>query len=69
MIGLVGPRLIVLFSWIEAEKACSKALQQHRSSKGLYRRARARRMLGRTEEAIGGIVSSTSNPLFNRVHP
>jgi len=41
-----------LNNWIEAEKACSKALQQHRSSKGLYRRARARRMLGRTEEAI-----------------
>ncbi|KAF8813555.1 hypothetical protein BYT27DRAFT_7181119 [Phlegmacium glaucopus] len=41
-----------LNNWIEAEKACSKALQQHRSSKGLYRRARARRMLGRSEEAI-----------------
>ncbi|CAA7267517.1 unnamed protein product [Cyclocybe aegerita] len=41
-----------LNNWIEAEKACTKALQQHRSSKGLYRRARARKMLGRPDEAI-----------------
>src|SRR5258708_17375663 len=41
-------------SWIEAEKACTSALQQHRSSKGLYRRAKARRMLGRPHEAIQG---------------
>ncbi|KAH0833443.1 hypothetical protein J3R83DRAFT_12558 [Lanmaoa asiatica] len=39
-------------SWIEAENACSKALGQHRSIKGYYRRAKARRMIGRTEEAI-----------------
>ena len=58
MIGLVGTHFLVHKSWIEAEKACSKALQQHRSSKGLYRRARARRMLGRSEEAIQGISSS-----------
>ncbi|KAG6871906.1 hypothetical protein C0995_014983 [Termitomyces sp. Mi166 len=41
-----------LQNWIEAEAACTKALSQHRSSKGYYRRARSRRMLGRPEEAI-----------------
>lgn len=41
-------------SWIEAEKACTSALGQHRSSKGYYRRARARRMRNRTEDAIRG---------------
>ncbi|KAG5646497.1 hypothetical protein DXG03_003262 [Asterophora parasitica] len=41
-----------LANWMEAEKACTKALSQHRSSKGYYRRARARRMLNRPEEAI-----------------
>ncbi len=41
-------------SWLEAEKACTTALQQHRSSKGLYRRAKAKRMLGRPAEAIQG---------------
>ncbi|KAF8963130.1 hypothetical protein BDZ97DRAFT_1661948 [Flammula alnicola] len=41
-----------LNNWIEAEKACTKVLQQHRSVKGLYRRGKARRMLGRDEEAI-----------------
>lgn len=45
---------ISFISWIEAEKACTSALQQHRSSKGLYRRAKARRMLGRPKEAIQG---------------
>ncbi|KAF5379822.1 hypothetical protein D9615_005795 [Tricholomella constricta] len=41
-----------LCNWMEAEKACTKALSQHRSSKGYYRRARARRMLKRPDEAI-----------------
>ncbi|RDB26302.1 Outer envelope protein 64, chloroplastic [Hypsizygus marmoreus] len=41
-----------LSNWMEAEKACTKALNQHRSSKGYYRRARARRMLNRSAEAI-----------------
>ena len=45
---------MTLSSWIEAEKACTNALGQHRSSKGYYRRARARRMLNRTEDAIKG---------------
>lgn len=39
---------------MEAEEACTKALRQHRSSKGYYRRGRARRMLGRSEDAIKG---------------
>jgi len=37
---------------MEAEKACTKALGQHRSSKGYFRRARARRMMGREDEAM-----------------
>ncbi|KAG5652610.1 hypothetical protein H0H81_004392 [Sphagnurus paluster] len=41
-----------LNNWMEAEKACSKALSQHRSSKGYFRRARARRMQNRPDEAI-----------------
>ncbi|KIY63208.1 hypothetical protein CYLTODRAFT_494094 [Cylindrobasidium torrendii FP15055 ss-10] len=41
-----------LEKWIEAEEACTKALSQHRSSKGLFRRARARQMLGKVDEAI-----------------
>ncbi|KAF9262423.1 hypothetical protein L218DRAFT_960239 [Marasmius fiardii PR-910] len=41
-----------LSNWIEAEKACTKALGQHRSGKGLFRRAKARKMLGREDEAI-----------------
>lgn len=41
-----------LNNWIEAEKACTKALSQHRSGKGYFRRARARRMLGKTDDAI-----------------
>ncbi|ESK86038.1 amidase family protein [Moniliophthora roreri MCA 2997] len=40
-----------LSNWIEAESACTKALGQHRSSKGLFRRAKARRMLGKEAEA------------------
>ena len=41
-----------LAQWAQAESACTAALSQHRSSKGLWRRARARRMLGYTEDAI-----------------
>ncbi|KAF7773121.1 hypothetical protein Agabi119p4_5288 [Agaricus bisporus var. burnettii] len=41
-----------LTNWLEAEKACTKALGQHHSTKGLYRRARARRMLGREDDAV-----------------
>ncbi|KAJ6567496.1 hypothetical protein B0H10DRAFT_2111402 [Mycena sp. CBHHK59/15] len=44
-----------LSNWMEAEAACTKALTQHRSGKGYFRRARARKMLGRTEEAIRGM--------------
>ncbi|KAF8155339.1 hypothetical protein K438DRAFT_1910135 [Mycena galopus ATCC 62051] len=41
-----------LSNWMEAEAACSKALMQHRSGKGYFRRAKARKMLGRNDEAI-----------------
>ncbi|PFH48481.1 hypothetical protein AMATHDRAFT_65415 [Amanita thiersii Skay4041] len=41
-----------LNNWIEAEQACTKALSQHKSGKGYYRRARARKMLNRADEAI-----------------
>ncbi|KAJ7765859.1 hypothetical protein DFH07DRAFT_1014354 [Mycena maculata] len=41
-----------LSNWMEAEAACTKALAQHRSGKGYFRRARARTMLGRTDEAM-----------------
>ncbi|KAJ7199005.1 hypothetical protein GGX14DRAFT_664701 [Mycena pura] len=41
-----------LSNWMEAEAACTKALSQHRSGKGYFRRARARKMIGRTDEAI-----------------
>ncbi|KAH0578218.1 hypothetical protein H2248_003999 [Termitomyces sp. 'cryptogamus'] len=48
----IAAAYLKLQSWIEAEAACTKALSQHRSSKGYYRRARSRRMLGRPDEAI-----------------
>ncbi|KAG9316137.1 hypothetical protein JVU11DRAFT_3814 [Chiua virens] len=48
----IAAAYLKLSNWIEAENACSKALSQHRSIKGYYRRARARRMMGRTEDAI-----------------
>jgi hypothetical protein len=41
-------------SWIAAEKACDAALNQHRSGKGYWRRAKARKMLGRIDDAIKG---------------
>ncbi|KAJ7594818.1 hypothetical protein C8J56DRAFT_855334 [Mycena floridula] len=46
-----------LNNWMAAEEACTKALSQHRSGKGYYRRARARKMLGRSEEAIRDLRS------------
>ena len=39
---------------MDAEKACTKALTQHKSSKGYYRRARARKMLGQRDDALNG---------------
>jgi hypothetical protein len=56
------------FSWIEAEKACTKVLQQHRNVKGLYRRGKARHMLGRNEEAIQGQIRPLSSKLINDIH-
>ncbi|KAG6334799.1 hypothetical protein ID866_4288 [Astraeus odoratus] len=48
----IAAAYLKLNNWIGAEAACTKALSQHRSIKGYFRRAKARRMLGRTEEAI-----------------
>lgn len=42
-------------SWKEAEAACTTALGQQKSSKAYYRRAKARKMLGRIDEAEQGI--------------
>ncbi|KLO11547.1 hypothetical protein SCHPADRAFT_929815 [Schizopora paradoxa] len=44
-----------LSNWMAAEKACNLALTQHKSGKGYWRRAKARRMLGRTIEAVRDI--------------
>ncbi|RXW19803.1 hypothetical protein EST38_g6055 [Candolleomyces aberdarensis] len=41
-----------LNKWMEAEQACTRALNMHRSSKGLFRRAKARQMLGKVDDAI-----------------
>ncbi|THH01690.1 hypothetical protein EW026_g1055 [Hermanssonia centrifuga] len=38
--------------WIEAEQACDTALSQHKSIKGHWRRAQARKAQGRIEDAI-----------------
>ncbi|TCD66120.1 hypothetical protein EIP91_001729 [Steccherinum ochraceum] len=38
--------------WMEAEKACDAALNQHKSVKGHWRRAQARKAQGRTADAI-----------------
>ena len=51
-------------SWMAAEKACNVALGQHRSGKGYWRRAKARRMLGKTSEAIKGRPSPLSSVVF-----
>ncbi|KAF9231129.1 hypothetical protein BU15DRAFT_56546 [Melanogaster broomeanus] len=48
----IAAAYLKLNNWIEAENACTTALSQHRSIKGYYRRAKARRMIGRTDEAI-----------------
>ena len=39
---------------MSTEQACDAALLQHKSSKGYWRRAKARKMLGRVDEAIKG---------------
>jgi hypothetical protein len=49
---------VLLNSWGEAELACTIALGQQRSSKAYYRRAKARKMLGRIDEAEQGIHES-----------
>ncbi|KAG8904655.1 hypothetical protein FRB99_001375 [Tulasnella sp. 403] len=41
-----------LANWMEAEQACTKSLSLHRSEKGFWRRAKARQMLGKRDEAI-----------------
>ncbi|TFK61689.1 hypothetical protein BDN72DRAFT_431499 [Pluteus cervinus] len=46
-----------LNNWLEAETACTKALGQHRSSKGYFRRAKARRGLNKTDDAIKDLRS------------
>jgi hypothetical protein len=43
------------YRWLEAEAACDIALGQHRSHKGLWRRAKARKMLDKREGAIEGM--------------
>ncbi|KAF9650173.1 hypothetical protein BDM02DRAFT_3112382 [Thelephora ganbajun] len=43
---------IKLNDWMSTEQACNAALLQHMSSKGYWRRAKARKMLGRVDEAI-----------------
>lgn len=48
----IAAACLKLSRWVEAEAACSKALAQHRSSKGYFRRARARNMMGKQEDAI-----------------
>ena len=44
----------ILSRWMEAEQACTRALSMHRSSKGLFRRAKARQMLDKVDDAIQG---------------
>lgn len=48
------PNSQTIHSWLEAEEACTKALGQHRSIKGYYRRSKARRMLGKPDDAVQG---------------
>ncbi|KAJ8455206.1 hypothetical protein ONZ51_g12574 [Trametes cubensis] len=45
-----------LQNFIEAEKACDLALGQHRSVKGYWRRAQARKAQGRIEDALRGTI-------------
>lgn len=42
-------------SFVEAEKSCDIALGQHKSVKGHWRRAQARKAQGRTEDALRGM--------------
>lgn len=42
------------FSWIDAEEACTRSLNQQLSGKGFWRRSKARQELGKREEAILG---------------
>lgn len=55
---LLRRRLLCLlfspFSWSAAERACTAAISQHKSTKGYWRRAKARKMLNRPEEAAKG---------------
>ncbi|CAL1715752.1 unnamed protein product [Somion occarium] len=44
-----------LHKWIEAEQACDAALGQHKSVKGHWRRAQARKAQGRIDDAIKDI--------------
>lgn len=46
---------VKLLSWGAAERACTVALGQHKSTKGYWRRAKARRMLNRPEDAARGL--------------
>lgn len=48
---------------MSTERACDAALLQHKSSKGYWRRAKARKMLGRVDEAIKG-QSSEPGPFW-----
>lgn len=50
-------------SWVAAENACTIALGQQKSSKAYYRRAKARKMQGRIDEAELGIVIYDHNSL------
>ena len=64
----LNPACDLAVSWMEAEKACTKALSQHRSGKGYFRRAKARKMMGRTEEAIRGEPFSPPPLVFISFH-
>lgn len=55
-------------SWIAAEKACNIALLQHKSGKGYWRRAKARRMQGRTIEAVKGSFPMLSDRFVPLIH-
>lgn len=47
--------------YIEAEKACDISLGQHKSVKGHWRRAQARKARGRIEAALQGENTSIDN--------
>lgn len=50
--------LVRFLRWMEAEKACEAALGQHKSVKGHWRRAQARKAQGRIDEAVKGMYAS-----------